>query len=177
MYLCLSIQPSSLLALSQFCSAHEPKVATNTLTTGSVFPHSLPGGWRACLSQHSQPSPQIDPDWRSVGHIPNPDQSLESGGWIGLIFVIFSTFKLRNSSLPQPHWLSRGNRASSPRKGKSRNTCLEGHQLLPPSWSLLSRPLNHNCPGRILSVSPHGLREHSSPDQKTNNNKNLLNCY
>lgn len=148
MYLCLSIQPSSLLALSQFCSAHEPKVATNTLTTGSVFPHSLPGGWQACSSQHCQPSPEIDPDWRSIGHIPNPNQSLESGGWIGLIFMIFSTFKLRNSSFPLPHWLSRGNRAL-PGRGK----------VEIPAWKVINscHHPDHCYPGTLTTTAQSGF--------------------
>lgn len=86
----------------------------------------------ACPSQHSQLSPEINPDWRRVGHIPNLNQLLESGGWIGLIFVIFSTFKLRNKSASHNHTGYQEETELS-RKGKSRNISLEGNQFLSPS--------------------------------------------
>lgn len=124
----------------------------------------------ACLSQHSQSSPEIDLDWRSLGHIPNLNQSLESGGGIGLIFVIFCTFEEGTSQLLTTTGYQEEIELSQ--EGKSRNTCLEGNQFLSPLWSLLSRHLNHNCPGRILSMSLHGLREHLAPPTKKT--KNLL---
>lgn len=121
----------------------------------------------ACLSQHSQSSPEIDLDWRSLGDIPSLNQSLESGGGIGLIFVIFSTFERRNKSASHNH-TGYQEEIELSQEGKRRNTCLEGNQFLSPLWSPLSRHLNHNCPGRILSMSLHGLREHLAPPTKKN---------
>lgn len=148
-------------------SLYEHKMATNDSHSWlHVSPFSSRKNDWSHLFQHSQPSPKIYPGWKSGVSISKPKPTIVVRGLDWSTLWHFPPLSWGASWFPTTTLIIK-RKLRAIRKGKGRNTCLQGNQYMPPSPSLLSRHHGEDSllPRQEVSVSLGGLRGHLAPQE------------